>query len=89
MEFGTEIPYACDKGGVLMAKTFNVKPSPSAIGVKAFQGKKGSTYIVMKTGNEFHVFVEVEAKEAASDCGCNLSHKGHSPTQMWMQLWKK
>jgi hypothetical protein len=54
-----------------MIRTFTLKPLLSAVETKTFQGKTNPevTYIVKKTGKQYHVFAEVEAKEAALDCG--------------------
>lgn len=73
-----------------MAKTYNLKPSPSAIEMKIFRGMKGPKvrYLVMKQRNSFHVFAEVEAKEAAVDCGCPLGKKGHNPATTWGERWQ-
>jgi len=54
--------------------------------IRTFTGKDGDSYIVMRTGDEFHVFVEVEAKEAARDCG--FPHHTHT-RKMWKALWKE
>jgi hypothetical protein len=53
--------------------------------MRTFEGESGATYLVLKNHNgEFHVFTEVEAKEAAMDCGApaegNTQHR-------WRQLW--
>ena len=70
-----------------MIRTFKLKPSLSAVEMKTFQGETNPevTYIVMKTGKQYHVFLEVEAKEAALDCG---APKGGAANQQWDQLWK-
>ncbi len=46
-----------------------------ALEIRTFEGKDGDTYIMFKEPNEdkFHVFVEVEAKKAADDCGIDTS----------------
>ncbi len=69
-----------------MNKTFKVKPSQSAVEIKTFQGKTNPkvSYLVMKTGRRYHVFAEVEAKEAARDCGAT---KG-ATAQISERLWK-
>jgi len=73
-----------------MAKQkFNVKPASSALEISTFPGKnKQVKYIVMKLNTEFHVFVEVEAKQAAKDCGCPFP-VSKTTQQMWSQLWKE
>ena len=73
-----------------MPKTLNVKPSAAAMEIRTFESKNPRVqYIVMRTGDEFHVFAEVEAKEAAANCGCELASPKHTPVQMWKSLWKK
>jgi hypothetical protein len=54
--------------------------------MKSFSGKNG-TYLVLRTSTgAFHTFLEVEAKEAARQCGA----RGEGNTrQMWSELWKR
>jgi hypothetical protein len=53
--------------------------------VKTFTGKSGYTYVVFKTAAlTFHVFTEVEAFQAALDCGAE--GKG---TKIWQNIWDK
>jgi hypothetical protein len=53
--------------------------------IRSFQGKDGCTYIVFKTRKgSYHVFKEVEAKEASRQCGAT---KGNT-RQMWGSLWQ-
>lgn len=67
-----------------MPKTFKVKRISSAIEIRTYQGRKGK-YLVMTAGDgKFHVFSEVEAKEAAIDCG--FKGRQHTNT-MWKTLW--
>jgi len=55
--------------------------------IRSFEGEDGSTYIVFKTTTgSYHVFKEVEAKQAAHDCGAEI--KGNT-RQMWGELWKR
>ena len=57
-----------------------------ALEVRTFSGKDGSAYLVFKSlGGSFHAFKEVEAKEAACQCGAAI--KGNT-RRMWEQLWK-
>jgi hypothetical protein len=38
--------------------------------IKTFPGKDGNSYLVLRTlDGSFHAFVEVEAKQAARECG--------------------
>jgi hypothetical protein len=54
--------------------------------IRTFQGKDGATYIAFKTtSGAYHVFKEVEAKEAARQCGASLEA---NTRQMWGALWK-
>ena len=54
--------------------------------VKTFMGKSGAPYLVFRTNpGSFHVFIEVEAKGAARDCGT----KEGTTHQMWARLWKR
>jgi hypothetical protein len=55
--------------------------------VKTFEGESGHTYLVFRDhDDEFHVFTEVQAKEAAMDCGAtdegNTQHR-------WRQIWDR
>lgn len=53
--------------------------------IRSFTGKDGTTYIVFRTsGGSFHTFAEVEAKQAARECGA--THEG-ATRQMWEALW--
>jgi hypothetical protein len=55
--------------------------------IKTFRGSDGASYLVFRTREgAFNVFVEVEAKEAARQCGA--SSEG-TPRQMWGGLWGK
>ena len=68
--------------------TFKTKKEPYRVQIKTFKGGKGN-YLVMTAGDgKYHVFVEVEAKEAATDCGCKLDPRKSNPTKMWNELWK-
>jgi hypothetical protein len=68
-------------------KTFKAKRSGTGLDMRSFTGESGAAYMVFRTQkNAYHVFVEVEAKEAARDCGGPES--GTTP-QMWDEIWKK
>jgi hypothetical protein len=55
--------------------------------MKTFSGKDGSSYLVFRTATgSFHAFLEVEAKEAARQCG---AEEGHNTRSMWGTLWRK
>jgi hypothetical protein len=55
--------------------------------VKTMRGSSGRPYLVFRTqdGN-FHVFREVNAKKAASDCGAALEAGAQ---RMWKSIWKR
>jgi len=53
--------------------------------MKTFTGDEGQNYLVFRTAKgSYHVFQEVEAKEAAADCGIP---KNGNTRQMWSYLW--
>lgn len=53
--------------------------------MRTFSGKDGNSYLVFRTsGGSFHVFMEVEAKEAARQCGAT---KEKNTRQMWASVW--
>jgi hypothetical protein len=55
--------------------------------MKTFVGSSGATYLVIRTvEGSYHAFVEVEAKEAARDCG---STEGANTRSEWNELWEK
>ena len=65
-----------------------IKPKLRGFGldIRQFRSKDGYTYIVSKTkSGSYHVFMEVEAKQAARRCG----GAGSNTRQMWDALWKK
>jgi hypothetical protein len=53
--------------------------------IRSYAGRDGTTYIVFRTsGGSFHAFAEVEAKQAARECG--VKREG-TTRQMWESLW--
>jgi hypothetical protein len=57
----------------------------NALPLRTFIGKDGNTYLVFRTAsNSFHAFVEVEAKEAARQCGAT---RGSNTRRMWESVW--
>jgi len=55
--------------------------------MRTFEGKDGITYLVFpSTGGSYHLFAEVQAKEAARRCGAT---KGKTPRELWRELWGK
>lgn len=56
---------------------------------RTFQGDSGRRYLVFSTPGRrtyFHVFVEVEAKQAAQDCRSRYRPTVHTQIQ-WKTLW--
>jgi hypothetical protein len=63
------------------------KKKGASLEIKVFEDNNGNTYLVFKTQKgSYHVFTEVEAKEAARKCGA--TKKGDT-RQMWDELWNK
>ncbi len=57
-----------------------------ALETKTFTGQEGRSYIVHRTRDgSFHVFMEVDAKQAAEDCGG--PRRGNTRSR-WETLWK-
>lgn len=57
-----------------------------ALEIRTFAGKDGQSYLVFRTtAGSFHTFVEVEAKEAARQCGDGRL-KG-TTRRMWQSFW--
>jgi hypothetical protein len=57
--------------------------------VRTYHGRDGTTYLVFKspgTRGYFHVFAEVEAKQAALNCGGRLPKDAHTQAH-WRALW--
>ena len=53
--------------------------------IKTFVGQDGNHYLAMRTlDGSFHTFVEVEAKQAARECG---AAEGANTRQMWESIW--
>ena len=71
-----------------METIMGVTPKKKGLGLemRTFKGATG-TYLVFRAQNgSFHVFLEVEAKEAAVDCGAT---SGATTRQMWQEIWEK
>ncbi len=52
---------------------------------KTFKGEDGSSYLVFRSlDGSYHAFVEVEAKQAARECGAT---DGPNTRKMWERLW--
>lgn len=57
-----------------------------ALDIRSFRGRDGNTYIVFRTPTgSYHAFMEVQAKEAARQCGASI--EGNT-RQMWSSIWK-
>jgi len=55
--------------------------------MKTVEGGNG-TYIFVKMGREYHVFVEVETKQAAEDCGAERRPR-RTARQMCDEVWNR
>ncbi|MBI1917021.1 MAG: hypothetical protein HYS12_20115 [Planctomycetes bacterium] len=65
----------------------SIKAKKRGLGLemRTVKGKDGRTYLVFRTARgAYHVFTEVEAKEAARQCGA----KEGKMNQMWDELWR-
>ena len=66
-------------------KTLTGKRAGLGLEAKTFKGNSGTTYIVFRSADgSFHAFAEVEAKEAARDCG---AVEGHNTRSEWKSIW--
>jgi hypothetical protein len=55
--------------------------------VRSFVGKDRRNYIVFRsTGGSYHAFVEIEAKQAARECGAATEKNTRA---MWGSVWRK
>lgn len=80
-------------GGGIIAKNqkgeISMKPKKKGLGLemKIFESLDGKhSYLVFRTlSGSFHVFVEVEAKKAALECGAERGNQ----RQMWQNLWRR
>jgi hypothetical protein len=53
--------------------------------IKTFVGNDGNHYLILRTlDGSFHAFVEVEAKQAARECGAT---EEMNTRQMWESIW--
>jgi hypothetical protein len=63
------------------------KRKGSGLEMMTIEGDSGTTYLVLRTGKgSYHVFAEVEAKEAAIDCG---NSKDANTRARWKELWQE
>lgn len=68
-------------------RSMTVKKKREGVGLemKIFSGKDGNSYLVFRAPEgAFHVFVEVEAKEAARQCGATVDKNTRG---MWESVW--
>ncbi len=71
---------------VLQLASSRLTPKRRGVGLetKTFVGNSGTTYLVFRSGSgSFHVLAEVEAKEAARDCG---AQEGRNMRSAWKAL---
>lgn len=55
--------------------------------LRTLVGADGATYLVFRTaGGSFHAFREVEAKQAARECGATGTG---NTRQMWESIWNR
>lgn len=65
---------------------FSARPH-HALGIRVYKGESGTDYRVFRNHHgEFHVFAEVQAKEAAQDCG---TRSEGTTQQQWEDLWNE
>jgi hypothetical protein len=65
-------------------KKLTTKRSGLGLDMKTFVGESGKTYLVFRsTSGSYHVYAEVEAKDAAEDCG----GKGANTRTKWKSVW--
>jgi hypothetical protein len=63
------------------------KRDRSRLGFQVFDGEDGNRYLVFRSlDGSFHVFTEVEATEAAKQCGA--VDKGNTRS-LWESLWEE
>lgn len=68
-------------------KSYTAKRKGTALELKTVTGDSGATYLVMRTlRGGYHVFVEVQAKEVAEDCG--MAKPGNTQ-KMWKAIWDR
>ena len=61
------------------------KRKDMALEIRTYSGKDGQSYLVFRTiDGGFHTFVEVEAKEAARQCGAQQTG---NTRRMWRTIW--
>lgn len=69
-------------------KELPLKRSDLALPIKTFESEDGkTTFLVMKSGEKYHCFTEVESKSAAISCGSNMERDIHT-NEHWNELWE-
>jgi hypothetical protein len=65
-----------------------MRPSPVGLEFRTFVGSSGTRYQVMLTPDGgYHVFAEVEALDAARDCGIETEREHRQSTVVTRQAW--
>jgi hypothetical protein len=73
---------------MLRKKSHDALPIPF-VGMKVFEGADGVTDLVFRTApGSYHVFAEVEAKQAARECGVSDADGSRHTNDMWTNLWE-
>jgi hypothetical protein len=68
--------------------THTAKNQGYGLEIRTFEDQSGRTHIVFKSlDGSYHAFVEVEAKQAAIDCGSRLSRDENNTREHWKSLW--
>ena len=63
------------------------KKHGASLEIRTFQGQDDCSYLVLRTTKgSYHVFVEVEAKQAARECGATVED---NTRKMWEQVWNQ
>ena len=63
------------------------KKHGASLEIRTFHGEDDRSYLVIRTTKgSYHVFKEVEAKQAARDCGATVED---NTRRMWEQVWNK
>jgi hypothetical protein len=70
-----------------MAKNIKAKKAGFGLDMKQFTGKKGNYIVFRLPSGAFHAFLEVEAKDAARDCGSTKTTE--NTREFWKELWAK
>ena len=78
------------QGTELEMKVFRMikqKIQGTGLEIKGFRGRDDNSYLIFKTQKgSYHAFMEVEAKQAARECGS--SQEAHTRT-MWKVIWDR